>query len=216
MTESDPEQLLQDVLTGEKSEMDPEVQAALVGSPELRQRLVRLQHLTARLDRVGGDECSSVEAVLARRRPMSEVVASAVGNRTKSRVPRGILAAAAILVAGSLYVVWPSGSVPEPTEVWLELESGQMVPDEVLHPGDPLAWNFPLPPGGEYELQFFAVGSTLALDPFLARRVGQQRHWTPTPEEYRELPARLTWHLVVRDAAGNPDGGGVQQLRVVH
>lgn len=210
---SDHEAFLERLLVGDADPGAPEARARLDACATCRQRYQQLRSLTSTLDRLAAEERGEVAASsalaappdaaeLALVEPLRRLVGSAARPR---RVPRALLAAAAVLVilpiAAVLYFGGGTRDAPGPGQVLLGLREplpGMAPAGAVLRYGTFRA-DVQVPTAGSCEIVIRdRAGARLPL-----RIPGLERpEWTPTAEEDSALPDAIVWSLEVFDATG--------------
>jgi hypothetical protein len=184
---TDPEDLLRDVVVGDRSEGDSEFQRAVQQQPELLDRLRRLRALTDRLDAAGAQQ----RAVLGAPAPAAGTdlprAAIPVVRRPRRRF---WLAAAAVAIAGMLWW-WTLRDRPvDAPNSDVRLGPGDWVLSASAAPsGVTLSWHDPERPltaAEHYQLRVFA--SATEAEPSTTLEAGTEPTWVLTPEQLRSLP----------------------------
>lgn len=214
------EELLAEVLTGERSERDAEVRARLEDCAACRQELEEMRAAMALLDDAGDQErrtfaeaesIGSAPGVEKVEPVVAELFADDGGAPAPGRRPGRLLwfaAAAAVAAALLLFVLGPR------TERGGE---GAGAPDVVLGPENTLRCVAPVGPVDHYDVfrwegeleagQWFVV-EVFAEDGVLPDAVSpsfedeDERAWTPTPTRIAALPAHIRWRVSVMDDRG--------------
>lgn len=214
MTKED--QVLEDLLTGTRSEDDPDIRAAMAADPSLQERWRRLQTRAASLDAIGEKDAQQLAEELERRGyDPAQVLRN--GTRRQGRLLSfGRTAAAVALVAAAVVVagLWlnrpndTTGGVPggtNQTEIYLgggSTGSGSYEPSETLAAEQPFRWDagglegvtswhvtiYEPTEGGEAR---FVTETSLAAD---------VTTWTPSAELFASLPATFAWAVEWMDA----------------
>ena len=209
------EELLRQVLTGQCAEDDPEVQQVLARAPELHDRLRRMQDLAARLDRVGADDRQLLGQAMHGSSPLEgELRAMLERGRRRQRRWRlvwPLAAAAAVLLLSLIVLLRDQG--PSPADVFLGLKEGEMRPVGVVDQYETFEWNLDLPPGGVFEVRFFAGHDVPLRDVLLAVNVEDANQFTPDSQQRRLLPDDLQWQVLVLGADGLRRSAGLRSVR---
>jgi len=203
------EELLQRILVGELSEGAPEARRQLRDCPECRAELERLRALDARLAAVVEQEHGDLGQARAESTPADRehvrlaLLGPRAAPRRARRAPRWELFA---LAAGLLLLFgWAANSfLPSPKrapEVLLDTGTipGGVTLDESGDYGE-FWWRYDLKPQDYFELELRAVDAD-GLAGEIVQKVPPQREprWTPSPEEKRVLPDRLSVKVLAKN-----------------
>jgi hypothetical protein len=193
--------VLQQVICGDLAEDDPRVALALGSVPALRAELAALRAAQAEWSALAedADELAATTAPTAADRALLAAALQPAPARGRWRIPAGLLAAAALLVAVFLFLR------PQPVRPDGVLGGGDAV--LVRQVGDDLQVHIreQLPPGESYHLR-------LEIDGAVAETaVSESAEWTFPPAWRRALAAATTARLVVEYG----DQGGLAVVRAV-
>ena len=217
----DPEQVLEDIMSGNLSEDDPRARRALDNTPGLRDRLQRLKDLASNLDAAGDAAQTSLQQELDRRGDWMPKIESVLDEDEDQDRPIPwpmLLAAAAILgVLGWL----GSGLLGDPPEhlgdedIYMGGQGeGDLWPEGDYQAGAAFGWGFEVPPNGHFEVVFYDASDPI--DPVLVARVGDATKWTPEATDLEKLQGEMYWELVAVEADGSTSRSlGKRAIRVV-
>lgn len=196
----DDDQLLQDLLTGDRSENDPEVSSALDARPELRERLARLRRLTEELDGVSDDRSELLAESRRISVPDLETAAVRLVTADRSGPSRRAwlgLAAAAVLVAG--LALWRPWSTSPDTPLGGTNDRIQLWPaDGSEDDFEEFRWESTIPGGVRFSIAVFAADDVDYENP-LAGETTNTKRWRPTAAERATFPHEIVWAVTVHD-----------------
>lgn len=209
LPESEAEELLIALLSGERDPAAPAVQDLFQKDPALHQRYLRMRALATELDQHGE---ADRRAIAAARTPSPfdatarQSVLRHQGTRRRTFWWPLLLAAAGLLVAA-----WFGFGRPGKTAGEDHTLGGERPLLEQVWPADQPAgygvfrWHLPLQPGQRYVLHF----RTADADPDEGHAIGNltAAEWRPSAADLGKLDQATQWEIDVLDAAGKSSGG---------
>lgn len=203
-TDPTGDELLEQVLTGDRRDDDPEVVAALRADPALGARLLRLQQLAASLDAAGDEQQADLQDATYPDIPRLDFATVFRAQRRRRRRLQIATAAAALLLAAVAWWGW-SDRLANPPHVPVPQDRLSAATWDVTQPADPLIklrWRSPraLRPGERYRVLVYRTVDDL--DPaWPPIELGTEpecsaRQW-PT-----DIPATFACQIVVVNANG--------------
>lgn len=218
LPESEAEDLLIALLSGERDPATPEVRDLFQKDPALHQRYLRMRALATDLDQHG--EADRLAIAAARTPSPFDAIAQQSVLRHQGARPRRfgwpLLLAAA---AGLLVAVWFGFVRPGQTAGEDHTLGGSKPLLEQVWPADQptgygvFRWYLPLQPGQRYVLHF----RTADADPDEGYAIGNltTAEWRPSAADVGKLDQATQWEIDVLDAAGKPGAGGAGPLPLV-
>lgn len=213
MSQAEPD-LVAAILSGDVSEQEPEVRAALEARPELRAELEELRRLQGSLDRDG--EFVREASIGGDKRGLTDDGGPRNSKGHLRRLSMWLaLAAAAILLFR--FTPWGSDSEePSPGQ-------GQVLgPDDFemrnLHPVGPgvsfeqFRFEAPIPSGARIEFLVWSGSSEVSAEPLHVHRETQYSatesgmSWKPSADTLEMFGATIRWRVRITDMDGRPLG----------
>lgn len=199
MNRDDIDALLADVISGERSLQDVEVQRLLAAQPELRAEFERVRRLAGELDDVGAHQRDILAAALG--------PAASTGMAARRRWPwvLGALAAAAAVVIGILVSREPG--VPIAGENHRlgarEIRSFVPAPGSTVTGIERFSWSATLPPDGSYVIEVCRRQQDGSRgDPVVPPTRTVAAEWLPGAAERASLQGPLLWRVGAFDFEG--------------
>jgi hypothetical protein len=208
--------LLQRVVCGEASASDPAVQRALAADAELREELHQLLAVQARLAATARDERETLTAALDQPGAAPSFDAAAALRQAAGIGPRPVrrrawlVAAAAVLLGGLGWVLWPRPEGPAVPDTPLG-GSLRIVAWDRAGQGVRLAWRDGLEPGQRFVVRVYDLGGRMLGAPVST----DDDEWTFAGETVRGWPDRVRVAVERLDVTGlRPLDQAVEELHV--